>query len=197
MGGISFVHNSLFHTNPYDEAQMHARFGLGMKNSNEKGYDPKISLVPKVSQLSDQIIVRGHSHAASIYQVKRNLIQSVPDGVYEQNKPRGGAISTKGDKWEVNLDPDFKYVLVSASACGANTMFTPDNKLDYRPAGLIVEYDPCKQSGKATFFTVVEGYDHQKFIDSVNHNALWKQEVFTEAKRQIEHLRAGTLLGNY
>lgn len=195
--GISLVHNSLFHTNPYDESQMHVRFGLGMKNPNEKDYDPQKSLVSSVSKLSDQIIIRGHAHSASVYQVKRDLSESTSDGVRNLSKPREGAVSTRGDIWKVDLDPDFKYVLVSASACGANTLFTPDERLDYRPAGLIVEYDIHAQRGKATFFTVVDGYDHQKFIDSVIKDKRWEDEVFSEARRQIEHLQDGTLLGDH
>lgn len=196
VGGISFVHNSIFHTNPYDEKQMHIRFSHVMANPSEKGFDLQESIVSRVSQFCDQIIVRGHAHSAQVYQVKKDLTERISDGVRDLAKPRDGSVSTKGDIWEIDLDPDFKYVLVCASACGANTMFTQDEKLDYRPAGLIVEYDINSQNGKARFFTVVQGYDHQKFIDSVNNDKRWNDEVFEEAKRQIKHLQAGTLLGD-
>lgn len=197
MGGISFVHNSLFHTNSYSEAEMHARFEPYMKNPGEKDFDLKTSLIARISQLSDQIIIRGHAHEAFHYKVRRGLTEPVPNAATRSNKPREGSVSTKGDKWVVPLDPDFKYVLVSGSACGANTIFTPDNKLDYRPAGLIVDYDIATQSGEATFLTVVEGYDHQKFINSVTQDERWKSEVFAEARKQVEHLQAGTLLGDH
>ena len=195
-GGISFVHNSPFHTNPYDESQMHFRFDLGMKEISEEE-TARPSLASRVLHYSDQLIVRGHAHAASVYTVKRDLITPSPEGVKDATKPREGSVSARGDRWEIELDPDHKYVLVSASACGANTMFTPDSRLDYRPAGLIIEYDTRQQRGKATFFTVVERYDHQKFIDSVVGDVRWSQDVFAEAQRQIRHLQAGTLLGDH
>jgi len=195
--GVTFVHNSPFHTNPYKETDMHHRFGESMRDPSDKKYDPKTSLLLKLAQHSDQLVIRGHSHSASYMGVPKDLTEATTGCLTKKPKPREGAVSSRGDIWTVPIDPDHNYVLVAASACGANTMFTPDGKLDYRPAGMIVEYDPGRQQGEITFFTVMEGYDHQKFVNSVLNDQRWQAPVFEEARKQIEHLQRGTLLGDH
>jgi predicted phosphodiesterase len=181
-GGVYFVHNSPFGSkDPCDRGYMLDRFGLLMKAPSDHKYNPQISKLQEVSQSLQQVIVRGHSHLPSVYRVRRGLNHVTNDIITSFRLGKGE------DSLTMDMDPDFVYVITVGSACGANTMFTRDEDLDYRPMGGIIEYDEGSGRGKITLFRTDEGYSVDKFIASVKANPLWSE--FTEAQRQVNHLR--------
>ena len=179
---VYFTHNAVFGTrNPKDKEFMLARFGPTIVDPENQRYDSKITKLLEVSNFPQQVLVRGHAHTPSVHKIKRGLEKIVPGMVSERIMVKGEGLL------EVMIDPEFTYIFTVGSACGANTMFTPDGQLDYRPSGAFIEYDLDSQTGKASLFRVNEGYDSKAFIRSVESNVAW--ENFEEAQKQINHLK--------
>lgn len=182
---LYFVHNMPFEikgTNKSKDSHnrdyMLGRFTQTMREPSESKYDPSLSKIVDISQFPQQVIMRGHAHLPSIYKIKRGLEKPFENGL-ELKKMRAGE-----DNLTMIIDPDFIYVITVGSACGANTMFTRDNELDYRPAGGIIEYDRENQRGIINLFRKTNDYKVSKFIESVRANPLWKE--FPEAQRQVK-----------
>ena len=178
--GVYFVHNSPFEPKDLRSREyMIARFGPSMVDPSNPKHDAGKSKLLEISNSPNQIIVRGHAHIPQILKVRRGLEREV-EGMVEE-------IDMKGrDSLDVKIEPDFVYIITVGSTCGANTMFTKDEDLDYRPSGGIIEYDAEKSAGKINLFRTTEGYNVQRFIDSVKRYSAWGR--FEEAQRQITHL---------
>ena len=93
---------------------------------------------------------------------------------------------SSSDTLEVTINPDFFYLVEVSSTCGANTMFTKGEDLDYRPGGGIITYNSSSKNGKILLFKTNEDYDADSFVKSVKSNKDWNE--FPEAQKQIEYL---------
>ncbi|MBS3072634.1 metallophosphoesterase family protein [Candidatus Pacearchaeota archaeon] len=179
--GVYLVHNSPFGAkDSKSKRYMLARISESLRDPSNPMYDQNNSNLISLSQYPRQVIVRGHAHAPSIQRVKRGL--SNP----EENMAEYISMEKGRTLLEIDIDPDFTYLVTVGSACGANTIFTKDIDLDYRPSGGIISYDQKREEGKITLFRTTKNYAFHKFIESVRNNHKW--DNLPEAQKQIGYL---------
>lgn len=173
--GVLYVHNSPFNPKERTKKYMHDRFQIAEDNSK----------ILTLSNSDYQLVFKGHSHKGSVWKIRRGLNEVKEGDVVETPLRRSTELS---DTLVTPIDSDFVYVFEVGSACGANTIFTKDEDLDYRPSGAFFDYDIRTQTGKVTLFRTRERYDIEAFVRSVESNPRW--EKFEEAQKQIAHLKA-------
>ena len=173
--GVLYVHNSPFNPKERTERYMHDRFQIA--NNNDK-----------ILELSNSdtcsLVFKGHSHKGSVWKIKRGLREVKEEDVVETHLRRSTELS---DTLVTSIDSDFVYVFEVGSACGANTIFTKDEDLDYRPSGAFFDYDSRTQTGEVTLFRTEKNYNIEAFVKSVKSDSRW--EKFEEAQRQINYLK--------
>ena len=172
INGLLFVHNSPFDPKERTKEYMHAR--LGLDNFHK---------ILQLSNSENHVAVKGHSHRARVYKIRKGL-NAINEGdveIFNLNKS-----NSSSDTLEVVINPDFFYLVEVSSTCGANTIFTKEEDLDYRPGGGIITYDSSSKNGKILLFKTNEGYDADSFVKSVRSNKDWNE--FPEAQKQIKYL---------
>jgi len=104
--GVYFVHNSPFgEKNPNKIEYMLARFGQGMRDPKDPKFDSEESRLLQASNFPQQVIVRGHSHLPSVHKIKRGL-KKVRNNMVSVER-----LGVNQDNLEVNIDPDFNYIV--------------------------------------------------------------------------------------
>lgn len=176
MDGLLFVHNSPFDPKERTKEYMHARLQLMENPSN----------MLQLSNSQDHVVIKGHSHRSQVYKIKRGL-KSFNEGNMEVlNLDKKFSVRDTLSSEKIKIDPDFFYLIEVPSTCGANTMFTKEEDLDYRPGGALIEYDSRSSRGEITLFKTLRNYDINSFIKSVKSNKNWIE--FSEAQKQIRYL---------